>query len=121
VADLVVVAFVSDRTTKQVLQAAVNRKTPLTSIRNKPMEISSLALYPNPARDQLYVNLGARATTPGILEVFDLNGRMMMNMEVPPGTQIIRLDVQNLMRGMYVIHRIESGRVVSRSKFIKTE
>jgi hypothetical protein len=46
---------------------------------------------------------------------------MVMNMEVPPGTQIIRLDVQNLMRGMYVIHRIESGRVVSRSKFVKTE
>ncbi len=121
VADLVVVAFVQDRNTKEILQAAVNYKTPPTGILDRFADLRELQVYPNPAKDYLYVNLGSRTEIPGVLEVFDLSGRMVLNMETQPGYQIFNLDIQNLTRGMYIIRRIESGELVGRSKFIKTQ
>lgn len=121
VEDLAVVAFVQDRNTKEILQAAVNYKTVPTGIGDRFADLRDIQVYPNPARDFLYVNLGSRAEKEGILEVYDLSGRMVMNMETQPGYQIFNLDVQDLTKGMYMIRLMESGVVVGHSKFIKTE
>lgn len=119
--DLAVLAFVQDRNTKEILQAAVEYKTTPTGIRDRFADISELQLYPNPAKDFLYVNLGSRTEKPGVMEVYDLSGRMVLNLETQPGYQIFNLDVQNLMRGMYLVRRMESGELIGRGKFIKSE
>ncbi len=121
VADLVVVAFVQDRNTKEILQAAVEHKTKPTGVADRFADVKELHLYPNPAKDYLYVNLGSRSELAGVLEVYDLSGRMLMNLETQPGYQIFNLDVSRLTKGMYVIRRIESGVLLGRNKFIKTE
>ena len=121
VADLAVVAFVQDRNTREILQTAVNYKTPLTGVLDRFANVRELQVYPNPAKDFLYVNLGSRSDKEGILEIYDLSGRMVLNLETQPGYQIFNVDVQDLNRGMYIIRRFESGQLVGRSKFIKTE
>ncbi|MDX2431519.1 MAG: T9SS type A sorting domain-containing protein, partial [Bacteroides sp.] len=65
--------------------------------------------------------LGSRSEKQGDLEVYDLSGRMVLNLQTQPGYQIFNLDVQQLTRGMYIIRRFESGELVGTSKFIKTE
>ena len=121
VADLVVVAFIQDRNTKEILQAAVSYKTTPVGLADRFAEIRELLVYPNPAKDYLYVNLGSRSEKPGVLEVYDLSGRMVMNMKTEAGYQIFNLDVQPLTRGMYLIRRFEAGELLGRGKFIKTE
>ncbi len=119
--DLIVVAFVQDRNTREILQAAVSYKTTPTGIGDRYSEISELMVYPNPAKDQLYVNLGSRSDHSGIMEVYDLSGRMVLNLETQPGYQIFSLDVQELPGGMYLIRRFESGELAGLGKFVKTE
>lgn len=119
--DLIVVAFVQDRNTREILQTALSYKTTPTGIGDRYDEISELMVYPNPAKDDLYVNLGARSDHQGIMEVYDLSGRMVLNLETQPGYQIFSLDVQDLPRGMYLIRRFESGELVGLGKFVKTE
>jgi len=119
--DLLVVAFVQDRNTREILQAEVNYKTIPTGIGNKLGEIRELQVYPNPAKDYLYVNLGSRSENTGLLEVYDLSGRMVLNLETQAGYQIFNMDVQQLSRGMYLIRRFEAGELVGLGKFIKTE
>jgi len=119
--DLLVVAFVQDRNTREILQAVVNYKTIPTGIGNKLGEIRELQVYPNPAKDYLHVNLGSRSENAGLLEVYDLSGRMVMNLETQAGYQIFNMDVQQLTKGMYLIRRFESGELVGLGKFIKTE
>jgi len=120
VEDLAVAVFVQDRTSRQVLQAAVDYSTPLTSAPGNPAAMEELSVYPNPVRDRLYVNLGTPSGEKGMLYVHDLNGRRIMEMQIESGQQILGLDVQSLPAGVYLISRTEAGVVSQHSKFVKT-
>jgi len=115
-----VAVFVQDRTSRQVLQAAVDYSTPLTSAPGNPAAMEELSVYPNPVRDRLYVNLGTPSGEKGMLYVHDLNGRRIMEMQIESGQQILGLDVQSLPAGVYLISRTEAGVVSQHSKFVKT-
>lgn len=119
--DLMVVAFVQDRNTREILQAAVNYKTTPTGIGDRYNELRELQVYPNPVKDHLYVNLGGLSEKAGVLEVYDLSGKMLINHKTQPGYQVFNLDVQDLTRGMYLIRRFEAGELLGVGKFIKTE
>ena len=112
--------FVQDRNSYQVLQAAVSYATPQVSVIDEQARLRELALYPNPVRDQLFVNLGTPSAERAKLTVMDLNGRRIMDMQLEPGNQIISLDVRDLPAGMYLLHMTEEGKASARGKFIKS-
>lgn len=118
--DLAVAVFVQDRNSYQVLQAAVSYATPQVSVIDEQARLRELALYPNPVRDQLFVNLGTPSEERAKLTVMDLNGRRIMDMQLEPGNQIISLDVRDLPAGMYLLHMTEEGKASARGKFIKS-
>ncbi|MCK5148939.1 T9SS type A sorting domain-containing protein, partial [bacterium] len=119
--DLAVVAFVQDRYSRRILQAAVDYKTPQVGIGNPLFDVQSLYIYPNPARTMVNVNLGSPSEKDGRFEIIDMNGRMVHNEQVPSGYQIYQLNVQSLYRGFYMIQWYENGQLKGRSKFVKTE
>ncbi len=57
--DLAVVAFLQDRTSGQILQAAVDYKDETVGVPDRLSQLRSLEIYPNPAQQMIYVNLGA--------------------------------------------------------------
>ncbi len=118
VEDLSVVAFVQDRDGGEVLQAIQKPLTPGVGLRKRLPEPASLALYPNPARDQVYLNFGKDLRSTGILRCTDLSGREVWNRDLQPGYQIYRMDVTGLPEGIYLIHWIESGTVRCRGKLL---
>jgi hypothetical protein len=117
--DLAVVAFVQDRKTGKILQAAVNYKDELVDLVEIP-ELSQMRMYPNPARDVMYVNVGSTTQADGVIRILDLNGRLVHTEAMPAGQQIYQLDVHNLTRGMYVLQWMESGHIRGIEKFVKT-
>ncbi|MCK5134804.1 MAG: T9SS type A sorting domain-containing protein, partial [Bacteroidales bacterium] len=119
--DLAIVAFVQDRNSKQILQAAVDFKTPQVGIGNQVKEMESLYIYPNPARTMVNVNLGSPSEKDGRFEIIDMNGRMVHNEQVPSGYQIYQLNVQSLFRGFYVIQWYEEGMLKGRNKLVKID
>jgi hypothetical protein len=117
--DLAVLAFVQDRKTGQILQAAVNYKDKLVDIIEVP-ELSQMRIYPNPAKDVLYVNVGSTTQENGVIRILDMNGRLVHTEYMPAGHQIYQLDIHELIRGMYVLHWMESGQIRGVEKIVKT-
>lgn len=69
-------------------------------------EPASVIVYPNPARDRLHV-----LAPPGTMQVFDLLGREVARVDVPPDGSAL-IDVSTWPRGRYVIASESAQRVV---------
>jgi len=121
VEDLAVVAFVQDRNTKQILQAAVEYKTPQVGIGQRPFQMEAIHIYPNPARAIVNVNLGRDSEREGRFELIDMNGRIVLQEYVPSGFQVYQLNVQSLHRGFYLIQWYEEGVLKGRNKLVKVD
>ena len=80
-----------------------------------------LNVYPNPARNSFYVNLGVTTERSGRFDLMDMNGRVVLTEHIPPGYQIYQVDIQHLDRGMYILRWHESGRNLGFRKIVKTE
>ncbi len=120
VEDLSVVAFVQDRDNGHILQADAKPHTPGVGISENYSQENRMALYPNPAREFLYINYGEQIEKKGVLKVLDLSGKLMLRSSVQPGYLIQQLDVSQLPVGMYMIYRMEGNEVKGYSKFIRT-
>jgi hypothetical protein len=118
--DLGVVAFVQERSTGKILQAAVKYKNPLISV---PVikEVFSLHTYPNPAKDNIYINLAKPSENPGTIRLLDMNGRVVLTEHVPPGYQIYQIGIEHLNRGIYILYWYESDQFRGLNKIVKTE
>jgi hypothetical protein len=119
--ELAVVAFIQDRTTNQVLQAAANYRTPQVGIGDTPFGVRTLQLYPNPGKSLVHVNLGREALEDGRLEIVDMNGRVVQNTHIPMGYQIYQLDIHTLERGLYMVQWYEGDRLRAHTKLVKID
>jgi hypothetical protein len=118
VEDLAVVAFVQDRDNWQVLQVVSNYLTPQVGNAVRRNETRSIAIYPNPAINQLYVNLGSGQEYYGKIKITDLSGKMVLTVDVQPGIGLYRLDVSRLSRGVYMVCWFEADKLISRRKVV---
>ena len=59
--------------------------------------ISNTTVYPNPAKDHIYVNV----TEDSKVRIFDINGRLVIETTVNAGQKVI--NVQNLTNGVYMV------------------
>ena len=107
--DLILVAFIMDRDHDQILQSASLKYSPGTGFENSQVTEETLAIYPNPAREYVYINFGADVEQKGQLKIVDLTGRSVMTSEVLPGFSIQKLEISSLSQGIYLVQWIESG------------
>ncbi len=87
----------------------------------KPDPISErgdLYIYPNPAHQLIYVNLGYRTENMGKIELFDIHGKVVLEEKIPPGYQVIQLDIDHLLKGFYLLRWSESSQVKGVSKVV---
>ncbi|PTM13294.1 MAG: hypothetical protein DA408_07245 [Bacteroidetes bacterium] len=85
--------------------------------------VVTLTLYPNPAIDQLQVQLQmpeAALTNQQMVEVFNLNGMSVLQRNLTPvaGVGTMQLDISQLQTGMYLL-RWSDGAQVILTRFIK--
>ena len=62
-----------------------------------PDQFSSVSVYPNPAKDHIYVNVSEDSK----VRIFDINGRLVIDTTVNGGQKLI--NVQNLTNGVYML------------------
>jgi hypothetical protein len=72
-------------------------------------------------KERLFIQTVTHDSEPGVFKVIDISGKTVMVEQIKPGSQIHTLEVEHLNRGMYIIHWLDSGKLVGRGKFIKTE
>ena len=88
--------------------------TTLNTVTNKKIDEDSFIGYPNPATNRIAITNPLKSGEKETLEVFDINGKKVLQKNVSGGSKEINLDVTNLTRGIY-IYRI-NGKT---NKFIK--
>ncbi len=116
--DLAVVAFIQERSTNKILQAAVESQDLRVGKSDPLSESGRLYIYPNPAHRLIHVNLGYRIENKGRIELFDIHGKVVLEETIPPGYQVIQLDIDQLNNGMYILRWSESGKVKGMSKVV---
>jgi PKD repeat protein len=119
VEDLAVAAFILDQESKEYLQADVDYKNGAVGMEEDGESMSAIHTYPNPAKNQVFVNLGRQAEADGILELVDMSGQLIRQMKVPAGYQLIRLQVQDLESGMYMFRWMEGNQLKGITKLVK--
>jgi len=116
--DLAVVAFLYDRDVERIIQASVVKASPGTGIFDRKASMELMSLYPNPAQDFVYLNLGKPAEDQGLIRVMDLSGRLVLEAEMEPGHSIRQLDISDLSEGVYLVSWLQSGVSMGRGKFV---
>jgi hypothetical protein len=118
--DLAVVAFLFDRDLEKILQAGIIRASPGTGIADSKGDMDWMTVYPNPAQETVYLNLGKAPVNRGQIAVMDLSGRLLMDADIEPGHSIQQLDISGLSEGVYLVNWVESGVSKGRAKFVLT-
>ncbi|HLX93149.1 MAG TPA: T9SS type A sorting domain-containing protein [Puia sp.] len=78
---------------------------------------SSVSLWPNPAKEQVNINLSVEESGNLQTRIFDLSGRVMLQMTLHAGLNT--LTVGSLPRGIYVVHIIKSNGEIINQKLNK--
>ncbi|MBK7425835.1 MAG: T9SS type A sorting domain-containing protein [Saprospiraceae bacterium] len=90
----------------------------VTNVENVKSDLPSAA-FPNPATDDLWINLNEMAELDICVEILDLNGRSLKYQSFSEGLQQIHLDVSNLGQGMYICRLQSKCGHIQVLKFIK--
>lgn len=91
--------------------------TPITTSVSVNSSLNHVLIYPNPASNTVYVNLGTDFGKISSLALYDVQGKLIYeNMEV--NDRMISIDMENLSRGIYVLD-IFSGADSKKYKIVK--
>jgi hypothetical protein len=79
-----------------------------TGIVSKTKEIE-FSIFPNPARDIIYLRLEKQVTNDGIVEVLDVTGRKLIQQQLSAGQALPSVDVSTLAKGTYFLNILYNG------------
>lgn len=77
-----------------------------------------LRVWPNPAKDKLFVWVDGPSTSPSQLALRDVLGREILNFQSGPGGGNTEISLVGLENGLYFIECVQNGRS-SRQRFVK--
>lgn len=93
-----------------------------TSLAFKPGDIFAAApkLYPNPARELIYLSMEVKTGTTGILSITDYSGRTMLTrtLSLNAGKQAIPIATEGWPAGLYLL-RLEAAEGMVQYRFVK--
>ena len=118
--NLSVIVFVQDDQSKEILQSGF--LTQFTSVEDELNDGNGIiALFPNPASDQIILNYQLKDIKNISLEVFDMLGKKMLQENIgekPFGVHNYQMDVSNWAEGIYQVRLIIDEKTQSRKILI---
>lgn len=93
--------------------------TVITGVRNNSSIINSLELYPNPASQNLNINIQSKQNANAQLRIFDVSGKEMFinDIKITKGETLQKIDVSNFAKGIYVI-QLTDVEGITNAKFV---
>ncbi len=79
----------------------------------------TVSIYPNPVKDQLWINVDNAGGFNGIVQVFNQHGQVLINKQFNTENQQVELSLNTLSPGLYFLKIIEKEGEVSLQKFVK--
>jgi PKD repeat protein len=119
--DLMLVAFIMDRDYNKIVQTVQLDYSPGTSAGDRQAADNFLSIFPNPAREFVYINFGTETgQAGGELRFTDLAGRSVLSRDVMPGYSIQKVDISSLPQGVYLVQWTSSGILMGRGKLVRS-
>ncbi|MBK7183419.1 MAG: T9SS type A sorting domain-containing protein [Bacteroidetes bacterium] len=75
---------------------------------DEPMLQNTISLYPNPAQDKLYIEFSEQLDSDAKLELYDVTGKKVYEMQLKSNNQKTEISNLNLSNGIY-FYRISNG------------
>ncbi len=92
--------------------------TTATSIKDLTARMNEILVYPNPAKEKIYISLDNPENTDIAVQIYSLTGTMLKHSTFLYSNSPVEMDISNLKKGAYFI-RIESLGVGQIAKFVK--
>ena len=70
---------------------------------NDPEVVKNIQVYPNPTSAQLFVNIDLPTTEDTEIQLFNLNGKVLLNKNTSASQNQIELNVSNFANGIYIL------------------
>jgi len=116
--DLSVVAFVQDRESGSILQAADMPHSPGVNLPGDEPLYDSMVLYPNPAEESTTIKFGGMTEGNGQIVLVDISGQEVKRIPIQRGTLFQKLDLSQLPGGLFMVFWKEAGVVKGQAKLI---
>lgn len=84
----------------------------------EPEQVFVSAIYPNPAKETVTIDLNAGEQETGELEILDLNGRLVQKQFIAAGTKSAVMDVSMADAGVYLVRFTVNGEVRLNEKLV---
>jgi glycosidase len=75
----------------------------ITSLKKSNYDNSSISYYPNPCRNDLKISILGSRSTPQVLEIVDLTGRLVKSIPVQSDQKELKLEIGYLTDGLYFV------------------
>jgi PKD repeat protein len=80
---------------------------------------NQIKVYPNPAQEQIWVDLGTETSGKLLIEAVNLKGKKVLSQQLfGTGHTIVNLDIHHLMSGIYVLKVTDENFVIQTEKFV---
>ncbi|MBI1780875.1 MAG: T9SS type A sorting domain-containing protein [Sphingobacteriales bacterium] len=79
--------------------------------------ISKMSVYPNPATDYIYITLNQNANN-GTIRLSSFEGKTVINKNISNSSGIVKLETQNLPKGIYVVEVKDANNNIETNKVI---
>jgi photosystem II stability/assembly factor-like uncharacterized protein len=85
--------------------------------------IGKISIYPNPARNKVFVSYTLKQKTKTQIKVFNLAGQQVIGLTFtqPAGTQNTGLDISGFSNGVYLIQVMENSKITSEKLIIRNQ
>jgi len=101
----------------KVLRDEINIITEVSELQEKPETIS---VYPNPAIDYLNIELDQSNNWNNLtLSIFKIDGKKVFQKQINEKGNQLKVNLQNLISGLYVLHISKSNKIIYSEKILK--
>lgn len=92
-------------------------KIPSTVSIKKLSTSNNIKIYPNPASDCIFINIKENNQTSSTMNLYDLNGRLILNRVIDKNENSIKVDLSGFKAGMYLME-VKNKNEVSRNRIL---
>ncbi len=119
---LIVVAFIQDEKTKNILQTVTNDKSLIgTAIKPwlKAGQELDYILYPNPATDMVYFAFGTITANNSVIQIINNTGKVVKIVDLPAEISNFNVSISELPQGLYFIRWINNNKQKIKKLIVK--
>ena len=103
-----VIAFIQDEATHEIYQAMIDKFDVGTAFKSDNIAHRSnmstgFIVFPNPLNDEIYLKFDELPAKTIEMDLFDLNGKLMLQKKLFPGSKIYMIPMKDLEEGLYFL------------------